>query len=38
VTTFVGTNVLVYARATSERDKQPAAWAWMHHLWASETG
>ena len=38
MTTFVDTNVLVYARDTSERDKQPAAWAWMRHLWESEAG
>lgn len=38
MTTFVDTNVLVYARDTSEPGKQPAAQAWMEHLWNSETG
>jgi predicted nucleic acid-binding protein len=38
VTTFVDTNVLVYARDTSEPDKQPLATAWMEHLWRTQTG
>lgn len=38
MTTFVDTNVLVYARDTSELGKQAAAWSWMQHLWTTETG
>ena len=38
MTTFVDTNVLVYARDTSEPDKQPLAAAWMAHLWQTESG
>ena len=37
-TTFVDTNVLVYARDTSEPDKRPLAMAWMEHLWRTGTG
>lgn len=37
-TTFVDTNVLVYARDSSEPDRQPAARAWIDHLWTTETG
>jgi predicted nucleic acid-binding protein len=36
--TFVDTNVLVYARDTSEPDKQPRAAVWMAHLWQAEAG
>lgn len=36
--TFVDTNVLVYARDSSEPDKQPLAKTWMEHLWRTETG
>jgi predicted nucleic acid-binding protein len=36
--TFVDTNVLVYARDTSEPDKHPAAQAWLEQLWTSQTG
>jgi predicted nucleic acid-binding protein len=36
--TFVDTNVLVYARDTSEPDKQPRAAAWMAHLWEAQAG
>jgi predicted nucleic acid-binding protein len=35
---FVDTNVLVYARDTSERDKQGRAAAWMESLWRSRLG
>jgi predicted nucleic acid-binding protein len=38
VTVFVDTNVLVYARDSSESIKQPLAGAWMTHLWSSGTG
>ena len=38
MTTFVDTNVLVYARDLSEPDKQPLAAAWMAHLWQNESG
>ncbi len=34
---FVDTNVLVYARDSSEPDKQPAA-GWMRHLWETRSG
>ena len=37
MTTFVDTNVLVYARDTSELDKQPLAAAWMEHLWRTRS-
>ncbi len=32
-TVFVDTNVLIYARDTSEREKQPLARAWVDALW-----
>jgi predicted nucleic acid-binding protein len=35
---FVDTNVLVYARDTSEAVKQPAAMIWMEQLWRSRRG
>ena len=38
MTTFVDTNVLAYARDTSEPDKQPLAARWMEHLWRTGTG
>ena len=38
MTTFVDTNVLVYARDLSEPDKQPLAAAWMAQLWRDESG
>lgn len=38
MTTFVDTNVLVYARDTSEPAKQPRAEAWMQHLWRTRAG
>ena len=38
MTTFVDTNVLVYARDASEPDKQPRAEAWMQHLWRTRSG
>ena len=37
-TVFVDTNVLVYARDTSEAEKQPLAEAWMRHLWQERSG
>jgi predicted nucleic acid-binding protein len=37
-TIFVDTNVLVYARDTSEADKQATANAWMTQLWRARTG
>ncbi len=36
--TFVDTNVLVYARDSSETEKQPRAAAWIENLWRSEQG
>jgi predicted nucleic acid-binding protein len=35
---FVDTNLLVYARDSSERDKQPKALEWITHLWRSRSG
>ena len=35
---FVDTNVLVYARDSSELVKQPLARAWMGYLWATRSG
>ena len=35
---FVDTNVLVYARDSAAGSKQPAALAWMDHLWQSRQG
>lgn len=38
MTTFMDTNVLVYARQVDEVVKQPAAAAWLAHLWESSEG
>ena len=38
MTVFVDTNVLVYARDASERDKQPIAARWVRSLWESGEG
>ncbi len=38
MTTFVDTNVLVYARDLSQKEKQPKALAWMNHLWVTGHG
>lgn len=38
VPVFVDTNVLIYARDTSEPVKQPLARAWLDHLWATGDG
>jgi predicted nucleic acid-binding protein len=38
VTTFVDTNVLVYARDASEPDKHSRARTWMEHLWLTQSG
>lgn len=35
---FVDTNVLVYARDTTEPDKQERAAAWIERLWRRQTG
>lgn len=35
---FVDTNVLVYARDSSEFQKQEHALLWMRHLWGARTG
>ncbi len=35
---FVDTNVFIYARDTSEADKQLTATSWLEHLWATQTG
>ncbi len=35
---FVDTNVLVYARDTSDREKHQGARSWMEHLWVSGSG
>src|SRR5438132_98883 len=35
---FVDTNVLVYAKDTTEPEKQPRAEAWLRHLWDSMAG
>ena len=35
---FVDTNVLLYARDASERDKQKRANAWLVYLWRSRAG
>ena len=35
---FVDTNILVYARDSSEPDKQPEAKQLMAYLWANESG
>lgn len=38
VPVFVDTNVLGYARDTSDPDKHARAIGWMGNLWASSTG
>jgi predicted nucleic acid-binding protein len=38
MSTFVDTNVLVYARAVHEAEKQPVAAGWLEHLWQTSTG
>ncbi len=38
VRVFVDTNVLVYARDASEREKQPRAAAWLKALWQARAG
>jgi len=38
VNCFVDTNLLVYARDSSEPLKQQQALKWMSHLWSSRTG
>jgi predicted nucleic acid-binding protein len=38
VTVFVDTNVLVYARDSSETSKQPVAEAWLRELWMEQRG
>jgi len=35
---FVDTNVLVYCRDSTEREKQPVAMEWMKHLWNTRSG
>lgn len=35
---FVDTNILVYVRDSSERDKQPQAQKWLEALWKNENG
>jgi predicted nucleic acid-binding protein len=35
---FVDTNILVYARDSSEPEKQPIAKQWLTHLWQQESG
>lgn len=35
---FVDTNILVYARDSSENEKQVIAKQWIAHLWESKTG
>jgi len=35
---FVDTNLLVYARDSSEETKQPVAMAWLAELWKRQTG
>lgn len=35
---FVDTNVLVYARDSSEPEKQPLAVRWLEHLWTEQSG
>ena len=35
---FVDTNILVYARDTSESEKQPLAREWLEHLWKTHQG
>lgn len=38
MSTFVDTNVLVYARDDLEPEKQPVAQGWIEYLWNSGTG
>lgn len=38
MTTFIDTNVLVYARQVDDVVKQPAAAGWLAHLWDSNEG
>ena len=38
MTTFVDTNVLVYARDLSDPAKQTRAHAWLEHLWRTGSG
>jgi predicted nucleic acid-binding protein len=38
LTTFVDTNVFVYARDSGQTSKQPIARHWLDHLWMSGTG
>lgn len=38
MTTFMDTNVLVYARQADETVKQPVAAGWLAHLWDSNEG
>jgi len=38
VVVFVDTNLLVYARDSSERKKQPQAEEWMRRLWQERSG
>jgi len=35
---FVDTNILVYARDSSEKEKQPQAAKWLEFLWKNENG
>ena len=35
---FVDTNVLVYGRDASEKEKQPKAREWIDHLWRTRSG
>ncbi|PHS19630.1 MAG: VapC toxin family PIN domain ribonuclease [Kangiella sp.] len=35
---FVDTNIFVYARDSSEAEKQPKAKIWLEHLWKNESG
>jgi len=35
---FVDTNILVYARDSTEPEKQPIAKQWITHLWQQESG
>lgn len=35
---FVDTNVFVYARDSSEREKQPSAARWLERLWTEQSG
>ncbi|MFT6733370.1 MAG: putative nucleic acid-binding protein [Polaribacter sp.] len=35
---FVDTNILVYSRDSSEKEKQPLAREWLGYLWRAESG